>query len=151
MPASVAGNQVDKRTIVDRATFQTAFKAFTHGVFEGFDADLWDNVLVAGGAVLASLLPLDTNWQRMIGNDFHTSPWAPLFYFVTRFSNDNDPFSVMTARQQTAEKFMKNVRWPDSDVDIFIYGLTSEAADRKVLYADLMSMCSGSLQGDGRC
>ena len=80
--------QVDKRTLTDRATFKTAFNAFTHGAFENFDAALWDNVMVAGGAVLASLLPLEENFQRILKNDY-LSPWAPQWYFVTRYDRSS--------------------------------------------------------------
>ena len=101
-------SQVDKRTIVDRVSFQAAFKAFSHGLLSEFEASLWENVLVAGGAVLASLLPLEVNWQLLINNDY-SSPWSPLFYFVNRYRNPRDPVSLLNAKQQTVEKFMQTV------------------------------------------
>ena len=101
-------SQVDKRTIVDRVSCQAAFKAFSHGLLSEFEASLWENVLVAGGAVLASLLPLEVNWQLLINNDY-SSPWSPLFYFVNRYRNPRDPVSLLSAKQQTVEKFMQTV------------------------------------------
>ena len=59
-----------------------------------------------GGAVLASLLPLDINWQRMVGRKGAQSVWDPLFFFVTRYSG-TDALSNMVAKQQTPDKFMK--------------------------------------------
>ena len=44
---------------MDRLTFEAAFAAFSHGLLRDFEASMWENVLVAGGAVLASLLPLE--------------------------------------------------------------------------------------------
>jgi hypothetical protein len=61
-----------------------------------------------GGAVLASLLPLDINWQRMVGRKGAQSVWDPLFFFVTRYSG-TDALSNMVAKQQTPDKFMKEV------------------------------------------
>ena len=69
----------------------------------------------------------------MINNDY-SSPWSPLFYFVNRYSNPQDLVAVLTARQQTVERFMQTVRWTESDIDLFVYGLESEAAaNRKVM------------------
>jgi hypothetical protein len=90
-------SQVDKRTIVDRVSFQAAFKAFSHGQLSEFEVSLWENVLVAGDAVLASLLPLEVNWQIFINNDY-SSPWSPLFFFVKRYRNPRDPVSLLRAK-----------------------------------------------------
>ena len=43
----------------DRATFLEAFDGFTSSMFKDWDSELWQNVLVAGGSVLASILPPD--------------------------------------------------------------------------------------------
>jgi hypothetical protein len=54
----------DKRTLVDRDTFSSSFSAFTHGAFSSFDEKNWANIFVAGGAVLAALLPLEAHTQQ---------------------------------------------------------------------------------------
>jgi hypothetical protein len=46
---------------VDEPTFKEQLQMFTWGLFSDWDDTLWANVLLAGGAVLASLLPPPSN------------------------------------------------------------------------------------------
>ena len=52
-------------SIVDEGTFVQQFSAFTSGLFDDWELELWTNVLVAGGAVLACLQPPPRNYERM--------------------------------------------------------------------------------------
>jgi hypothetical protein len=52
-------------SIVDEETFARQFSAFTSGLFDDWEAALWANVLVAGGAVLACLQLPPKNYERM--------------------------------------------------------------------------------------
>jgi hypothetical protein len=50
--------EVGAPSIVNREQFLHQFKAFTRGIFEGFD---FSNVVVIGGSVIGSLLPIPAN------------------------------------------------------------------------------------------
>ncbi|KAH9477326.1 hypothetical protein JR316_0009531 [Psilocybe cubensis] len=94
-------------TIVpDMAAFLQNFDIFTNRAF--INMRHWDNIAVAGGAVLACMQP----------TSFDASPWTPL----------------------QANMYFENF-YPDSDVDLFIYGLNAEEAEARMVevYQDITS------------
>lgn len=116
-------------TTVDKSAFKRQLEWFTWGLFAEWDAALWDNVLLAGGAVLASLLPPAPGYTRMkpLGNDGGQS-WCEfdLYWGRMRRSPSDEP-------DRTLEQYFRTTHWPTSDVDLFIYGLDAEAAQAKLL------------------
>ena len=65
-------SQIPALPVVDMIQFSKQFQMFTEFVFEGFD---WNNVLIAGGSVLASLIPIGfsdyTQWRQY----YHKGAW----------------------------------------------------------------------------
>ena len=118
----------DNKCAVDRGVFLSQFSSFTHHCFDGFKADDWSGVVCAGGAVLASLMPLESCWRSL-----RPSPIADESRdFVRRF-HPNDPLSLKVSESFTPEGFLQQVRFKGSDVDIFLYGISDEkVAEKKV-------------------
>ena len=110
-----------RSVIVGEDLFEKAFQALTAGALKNWPEDLWSNVLVAGGAVLACLLPFPREYPHLEAAKF--MPWWDFKKLsrMWRRSSGEKP--------QTFESFARTTRWPTGDVDIFLYGLTkSEAA-----------------------
>ncbi len=121
-------------TAVDRATFVEQFRLFTVGAFERFKEEDWSNILVAGGAVLASVLPLEARWPQM-------SPRGENVYFTT--FNKESAFEP----RRTLASFFKDVRWPGADVDLFIHGLDEAAANLKTMH--LIALITQTFKAQG--
>lgn len=51
---------------MDKERFEKNFKEFTRGQFENFEG--WENMLIIGGSVVASLLPIPEKYKN---NEFH--------------------------------------------------------------------------------
>lgn len=85
-------------SIVPKDKFIENFNLFTE--YQLADVN-WDNLFVAGGAVLASMLHVPTNYDK-----------------------NNDPL--------IKRNYYHNQQYPDSDIDIFIYGLDEDAAMKKI-------------------
>ena len=66
----------------------------------------WDNVLAAGGAVAGCLAPLPTELSSIVG---------------------------MGKKKKACRKYFHDEALPESDIDLFIYGLTVEQAEAKLL------------------
>lgn len=49
--------------VVDEATFKNHFNVFTNGQLEGWKE--WENMVVVGGSVVASLLPIPSLYQNV--------------------------------------------------------------------------------------
>lgn len=112
--------------IVDWKQFSVQWEALTLSVFNEWDDSLWENVLVAGGSVLMCLLPPHPLFTRrkassIIGN----------FDFVFHSYFEGIPLEHYEPSKDI-NYYMQNVRWPAGDIDLFIYGLSAEAADRKL-------------------
>ena len=120
-----------KRCVVDKRTFATQFRDFTSGIFEGMSPDLWANVIVAGGAVLGACLPLDRNWKTIPVVSIPGRSHAPLHDFS--LVNGSSGYSSMDdSMTRTPAQFLSTVRWPGSDIDVFIYGISDPVvADKK--------------------
>jgi hypothetical protein len=122
---------VTQRCIVDARTFVSQFRDFTCGAFEGMPPALWTNVIVAGGAALASALPLDRCWKTMPVAAVPGTRRAHLHDFsivlgAAGYHTSDDSYT------RTPEQFLSRVRWPGSDVDVFLYGIEDPAtADEK--------------------
>ena len=77
--------------------FNQNWSIFSEGSLSLLD---WNNVVVAGGSVLACLLPVpDTN----------------------------------KASKRTLRKYFHSTAFPTSDIDLFLYGLTPEQAEAKII------------------
>ena len=63
--------EVGTPSIVTREQFQQQFNTFTTGIFEGFD---FSNIVVIGGSVVGSLLPIPTHLPRETNEDEHELP-----------------------------------------------------------------------------
>lgn len=107
----------------DLSEFRQNFDIFTKKQLERLN---WNNVIVAGGAVLglcvsiqadiiASLLPTDATSLQQVHARFHGDGKKP------RTKTHSD--------------------WKSSDIDLFIYGLTPEEANKKVL--EIYDLCCG--------
>jgi hypothetical protein len=130
------------RTVVGRKLFAEQFAAFTCHAFDAMTPEAWNNVIVAGGAVLGSLLPLEEMWRRIAPSPLA----ADNRDFVRRF-RPSDPLSLIEQSSLTPDKFLTEVRWPSADVDVFIYGLGAAAADSKL--ATLVLLVSKALKARG--
>ncbi|PPQ74508.1 hypothetical protein CVT26_007978 [Gymnopilus dilepis] len=84
-------------TVFNIEAFKNQWDLFTHGALSKMRAQDWDNVIAAGGSVLACLLPPPANCsERRINKHFQSDIWAL------------------------------------SDIDLFLWGLTSEQAEAKM-------------------
>lgn len=97
------------------------------GMFRDFDAELWANTLVAGGAILASCLPLPVDFAKL-------KPPPPRRYLDFNFSSS----SIGSAADEytpkrSVKQYIEQSRWPDGDIDIFLYGLSEAEAERKMV------------------
>ena len=90
----------------------------THGIFEEWGS-LWDHVLIAGGAVLASILPVDPNFACLT-RGYIDPTWVD-FNFGPCGANGRPAAGV----QNTLAKFMQEVRWPHGDIDLFIHSVSN--------------------------
>ena len=74
---------------------------------------------MAGGAVLAAVLPLENNFEKL----------APRSSY-----NDYEfqPLRSEQRRHNTALSFIQDVRWNGVDIDIFVYDLTAAEASKKL-------------------
>lgn len=121
-----------KRCVVDARTFVSQFRDFTCGVFEGMSPALWANVIVAGGAALAPLIPLDRFWKTMPVAIRPGTGHAPLHDFSLVLQAAGYEATADDSLTRTPAQFMRGVRWPGSDIDIFLYGIGDPvAADAK--------------------
>jgi hypothetical protein len=108
---------------VDRATFLDQFRMFTCSMFEGWDESLWSNVLVAGGAVLASLLPLPPGYDKAVPIGHNVE--YDLYYGRKRRSG--------TSALRTREQYFSETLCPTANVDLFVYGLDETQAQAKLM------------------
>ncbi|KAJ6250583.1 reductase [Anaeramoeba flamelloides] len=99
--------------------FERRWDHFTHYQFEFFN---WDNVLAAGGCVLACLIPSYVKPQKKKKKQIQRYPFYGRMGRVR--SNVEDKFDNLEKFRYGFEK---------SDIDLFIYGLTEEEANVKVL------------------
>lgn len=80
--------------------FRASFNIFTEGALSQFTPAHWNNVVVAGGAVLASLLPLPAHAQ---------------------------------GSKRAIRKYFHEEIYSTSDIDLFLYDLTPEQAEKKAI------------------
>lgn len=107
-------------SIVDHKEFLRNFDVFTEGnTFILFFWQVgqfrfmnWDNVFVAGGSVLAALLPLPGE---------HGKSKIPAIW-CNNLISDN----------QTRRNYYHKLAYKNSDIDIFLYGLNEEQANEKL-------------------
>eukprot|EP00026_Physarum_polycephalum_P000319 Phypoly_transcript_00319.p1 GENE.Phypoly_transcript_00319~~Phypoly_transcript_00319.p1 ORF type:complete len:1731 (-),score=444.64 Phypoly_transcript_00319:70-5262(-) len=83
-------------TVATQEDFQRNFNLFTESLLKGLN---WDNMFVAGGSVMAALLPIPEQYDK---------------------------------NNRTRRQYYHNVAYKSSDVDVFIYGLDAEQANKKM-------------------
>lgn len=110
---------------VTEETFKRQLELFTWSLFADWDADMWQNVMLAGGAVLASLLPKDQQFKRLKPTPYRQFEFD-LYHGRMRPLGEDDP-------SRTEEQYFRETRWPLADVDLFVYGLDADAAQHKLL------------------
>ena len=91
-------------TVESIAEFETSFDCFTESQLRFLN---WDNIVAAGGSVAACLAPLAPCVEEA-----RTKSWAE-----------------GRCRRRT---FFHDEAYPGSDVDLFMYGLSAEAAEKKL-------------------
>lgn len=95
---------------------------------------LWENVLVAGGAILGALLPLDRCWKTMPVAAVPGQRWGALHDFSLVQHAACYERAADDSLVRTPSAFLGRVRWPGSDIDVFLHGITDPAvADAKAL------------------
>ncbi len=92
-----------EEAFVSKQEFLRNFAIFTEGSFSTFSKDDWQNVLVAGGSILACLTPPPADVRK--GG----------------------------SKRALRKFFHDDKRYVGSDVDLFIYGLTEEKAKEKMI------------------
>lgn len=128
-------------TAATLTVFLSQFDSFTSFAFAAMTPAAWSNVVVAGGAVLASLMPLEACFRQM------APPVLDETRFFRRSSRGSDATARLDAMAMTHARFLTEVRQPKSDVDVFVYGLDAETADMKVL--TLLSLFSKAYKARG--
>lgn len=119
---------VGAAAIVDAPTFRRSFDVFTEGVLRYLDSDGggWDNVLVAGGCVLACLThgsPASVAAQKARGTP------------ETKAQGEGVPDQPQgtTGGNKLRRGEFHSGPYKDADIDIFLYGLNEEEATAKLL------------------
>lgn len=74
--------------------------------------------------MLASLLPVDPNFPRLKP----ASSYLDYDFYFRRLRRTN-----VSSPPQKLDTFMREVLWPHSDVDLFVYGLKEQEAQAKLL------------------
>ena len=82
------------RSVVGKERFLEQFKAFTSGIFEGFTQ--WENLLIVGGAVVGSLMPVPEEFE----NDLVVIDDISSFTFLSFFAD----FIFFSTRRRTITK-----------------------------------------------
>lgn len=116
-----------KPLCVSRQRFEEQWHGFSSSMFKDWASSDFNNVLVAGGAVLASLLPVPSNFMHLQPS-YYREEWID---FDFRSSDGREQRNA-TEPRRSLEQFMQRTRWPHADIDLFIYGLSAEEANRKV-------------------
>ena len=84
-------------------------------MFSEFDGALRENVLVAGGAVLACVVPPHPLYARLNPEGYASSSDFE-FAFTSTPYRMKDPH----APDATLAQYYQSCRWPDGDIDIFM-------------------------------
>jgi hypothetical protein len=116
-----------RSSIVSRATFVERFStAFTRGALTGMN---WENMIVAGGAVMACAQSYDKAEEGGTGTGLGWG-WED--------GTGTGLGDTLPAFNRTLERLYK-----ESDLDIFLYGLDAPAANAKLreIYAALKGHC----------
>lgn len=82
-------------------------------------------MLVAGGSVLASLWPLPPNYKRLKPFAYDWCEFDLYGQRVRSISGDEP--------ERTREQFLRESLCSTSDIDVFVHGLSAEAAQRKMV------------------
>jgi hypothetical protein len=103
-------------SINDRATFESRWAQMTNSIFAGLD---WNNVFVAGGAVLHCLRSFtDDEFDSIVNNKADPEDDGDIKFSASQ------PDSIF---EWDGEKYRK------LDIDMFIYGLDEQKTKEKVL------------------
>lgn len=90
-------------TIVDKAAFQLQWDAFSCSLFASWSSTDFENILIAGGSILACILPAPANFTRLKHSPYNNSEWCD-FNFVNfdgaRLEADKPPTMLTQYMQQ---------------------------------------------------
>jgi hypothetical protein len=105
-----------------------SWRKFSGGALDALPT--WDGVLVAGGAVLAALLPLPRTRDAQTGamrpaNAADTDAWYAL-------GSGYRPYRTTIAPSVTYANGRSGSGFESSDIDVFLYGLTPAAALKRI-------------------
>eukprot|EP01126_Amoeba_proteus_P047454 TRINITY_DN5413_c0_g1_i3.p1 TRINITY_DN5413_c0_g1~~TRINITY_DN5413_c0_g1_i3.p1 ORF type:complete len:215 (-),score=37.30 TRINITY_DN5413_c0_g1_i3:832-1476(-) len=114
--------------------FREQFNAFTCCVFDKMD---WSNVFVAGGSVLASLLPIPDDYQVPDSVDYvYSGKRLSLDREMEEQRNRNwiyyNGISSNFYSKGTCPTGVADTGFQSSDIDLFLYGLSEEDALKKI-------------------
>jgi len=96
-------------------------------MFRDFDAELWANTLVAGGAILASCLPLPVGFAAL--KPPPSKRWVDFNFSSSSIGSAANEYSP----KRSVKQYIEQSRWPDGDIDIFLHGLSAAEAERKMV------------------
>ena len=130
-----------------RAQFISQFNAFTHGIFKDMN---WNNIVCAGGAVIASMLShekdkipeesIDLSWDiddtcAELEREEDTEEETFTDSDEENPSTSNTSllgFGHNITRNQELAFSISRSPWYNSDVDLFLIGLTEQQAEEKI-------------------
>ena len=121
--------QQEGAVVPTKEVFQSQFNAFTNDIFKDWGEAMWRNVFVAGGSVLGCLLPIPLGCEKMktersVHHEFNFRGKSNLKLVGT--------FALGGFEKRDASSFLFDSRFPQADVDVFIYGLSKEEATEKL-------------------
>jgi hypothetical protein len=121
--------QQEGAVVPTKEVFQSQFNAFTNDIFKDWGEAMWRIVFVAGGSVLGCLLPIPLGCEKMktersVHHEFNFRGKSNLKLVGT--------FALGGFEKRDASAFLFDSRFPQADVDVFIYGLSKEEATEKL-------------------
>jgi hypothetical protein len=137
------------KLVVDRPTFKRQFSALTCNLFDDWKPEDYTNLLVAGGAVLACVLPVEQGYQHLMPPLTAQKWFQHDFMPLRRSSKDKRTFQefIQDCRCPSGKKFktgpvastskashlLPHVFLLTGDIDIFVYGLDQTKANARLV------------------
>ena len=100
-----------KPCAVPAAKFEAQFSMFTGGLFTDWEEGMWKNLAVAGGAVLASLAPMPSDYDRLKAIGLN-GEWLEYDLYGQR----RRPIDVESEPKRSPEQFMGETLCPEADM-----------------------------------
>ncbi|KAG2374940.1 hypothetical protein C9374_010314 [Naegleria lovaniensis] len=129
----------------DFETFQIQFDTLTCGIFDGMN---WENVFCAGGCVLRAILatpfanssnnPITDSDDELDDGDVSEATMDELEFYSNDFNRKKHDQHSATCFDENFQKklisyYNKHERWSNTDIDLFLYGLTECEAEQKLV------------------